>query len=207
MKDMTLIVVILDRSGSMSSISTDAVGMFNNFLREQKALPDYAEMTLVQFDDLYERHYTRKPIAECEDLVLGKTFCPRGCTAMYDAIGKTINSVGEDLANLPEEERPNKILFVILTDGFENASKEYTGHKVNKMIQHQKETYSWDFIFLAAGIDVTEYSKTLGIDMSKCASFSHSGDGMRDVMNVMSAYTTSYRSTGDVSMTVDEFNK
>ena len=104
MKDATLINVILDRSGSMQSIARETVGAFNNFLKEQKELPDYAELSLFQFDNLYEQNYIRKPIKKCKDLISGSTYSPRGMTALYDAVGRTITTLGDDLKNMSEEE-------------------------------------------------------------------------------------------------------
>jgi len=139
MKEMTLINIILDRSGSMSFIAQETIGMFNRFLKEQQELPGYAELSLVQFDDLYETNYICKPIKKCPNLEYNKTYMPRGMTALYDAIGKTINSVGQSLSKKDEEERPERVLFAIITDGIENASKEFTVNTIKEMITHQKE--------------------------------------------------------------------
>jgi len=206
MKDMTLINVILDRSGSMESLAEEAVGMFNRFLDDQKTLPDYAELSLIQFDDLYEENYLRMPIKDCPDLIPWETYKPRGMTALYDAVGKSINTIGENLKALSSEERPERILFVIITDGYENASKEFTGKVIGEMISHQKEVYNWDFIFLAAGIDAITEGMKFGVDVSKCSSVSFDEDGVKNVGNTMSNYTTSYRMSGDTSMKVEDFN-
>ena len=120
MKDMTSIVILLDRSGSMKSIAREVVGMYNRFLDEQKQGKDYAELSLIQFDDQYEENYLRKPINKCEHLILGSTYEPRGMTALLDSVGKSINAISSSVASLPEKERPQRVLFVIITDGAEN---------------------------------------------------------------------------------------
>jgi len=202
MKDMTLINVILDRSGSMGSIAPEAVGMFNRFLDEQRTGPDEAELSLTQFDDVVEVIYTRKPIKDCPDLILGETYQPRGMTALLDAVGITITRVGNELNALPEDERPARVLFVVLTDGHENQSREYGATIINEMVRHQKEKYNWDFIFLAAGIDGKAEGAKLGLNASKCASFDRSSSGLIASGATMSAYTTAYRGTGDNTMAV-----
>ena len=203
MKDMTLINVIFDKSGSMSVIAQEAVGMYNGFLEDQQKLPGYAELSLVQFDDRYENFYTRVPIKDCQPLVCGETYVPRGLTALHDAVGRTINKIGADLEKLSEEERPDKVLFIVITDGAENASKEFTGDVVKNMIDHQKKEYNWDFIFLAAGINAFDEGSKIGMDAGKCATFSKSAAGMRAGGQSMSAYTAAYRSTGDTTAVVE----
>lgn len=207
MKDMTLINVIFDRSGSMEIIAEEAVGMFNGFLEEQKALPDYAELSLVQFDDQYDECYTCKPIKDCVPLIRGQTYIPRGMTALHDAVGKTINKIGGQLANLPEEDRPKRVLFIIITDGHENNSREFTGQTVKDMITLQKNKYYWDFIFLAAGINAFEEGSTIGMTAGKCATYSKSAQGMRGANNAINSYATTFRSTGDTSAVVDNHDE
>lgn len=203
MKDMTLMNVIFDRSGSMGEIADEAVGMFNGFLEEQQALPDYAELSLVQFDDKYEECYTCKPIKDCAPLVYGETYIPRGMTALYDAVGKTINRIGEDLKNRLENDRPKRVLFIIITDGHENNSREFSGDTVKKMIDTQKNEFSWDFIFLAAGITAFDDGSTIGLGAGKCATYSKSARGMMQANDAVNSYATAFRSTGDTSAVVD----
>lgn len=207
MKDMTLINVIFDRSGSMSTISLEAVGMFNGFLKEQKALPDYAELSLIQFDDQYEECYTCKPIKDCVPLIDGKTFIPRGMTSLYDAVGKTINKIGANLESLPEDESPKRVLFIIITDGHENNSQEFSGRVVRDMIATQKKEFSWDFIFLAAGINAFEEGAAIGMGAGKCATYSKTPAGMQEANNAINSYTTAFRSSGDTSAVVDNHDE
>lgn len=203
MKDMTLINVIFDKSGSMGAIAAEAVGMYNGFLEDQQNLPGYAELSLIQFDDRYEECFTRRAIKDCLPLVNGDSYRPRGLTAMYDAVGRTINKIGDQLENLPEAERPAKVLFIVITDGHENASHEYTGPVVKEMIDHQKREYSWDFIFLAAGISAFNEGSKIGMPAGKCATFSKTAQGMAAAGDTMRGYTTAYRATGDLAAVVD----
>ena len=197
MKDMTLINFILDRSGSMSSFGPEVVSMFNNFLEEQKSGPDYAELSLIQFDDKYEENYIKKPIKDCQPLIYGESYFPRGWTALYDAIGRTIKKVVAEIDRLQDEDRPIRVLFVILTDGFENCSTEFRDNKtIMGMIDYQKEEYNWDFIFMGAGIDAIEQGKKFGLGSNKCASFHKSPTGIRSIGQTVSSYSMQYRTTG-----------
>ena len=142
------IICIIDRSGSMGIIKNDAIGGFNTFLEEQKKLPGEATLTYIQFDTEYEVVHENKPLKDVQP-INGSIYIPRGRTALLDAVGKTIDATGRRLANTPEENRPEKIIVAILTDGEENASHQYNLSKIKEMIKHQKEKYSWEFIFLA----------------------------------------------------------
>ena len=137
----TQIVVVLDRSGSMDTIARPTVEGINSFVKEQKAADGEAYMTLVQFDNMYETTYQTKPINEVIDLVVGETYIPRATTALYDAIGRTINELKTE----------DDVVFVIVTDGFENASKEFTQKMVFDKIEEKKKS-GWNFIFLGANI-------------------------------------------------------
>lgn len=146
----TLIVVVLDRSGSMDVICDDIAGGFNSFIEEQRKQPGECAVTLTQFDDKYEVVYNNKSIADVPKLAAHGNYVPRGNTALYDAVGRTINEVGAELNKLAEADRPGKLLFVIITDGQENASKEFAPSKVGEMIKHQQTVYQWQFTYLAA---------------------------------------------------------
>ena len=178
MKDKTDITVILDRSGSMNSVKDDTIGGFNNFLEEQQKVDGEAVLSLVQFDDQYEVVYLDKNIGSADRLT-GATFQPRGMTALYDAVGRTINSVGNRLANLPETERPNHVLFVILTDGFENASKEFSASKITEMITRQRGVYNWEFMFIGANQDAVLSAKEIGIPAYTALTYAPNTEGVR----------------------------
>ena len=133
-KDYTHISLVLDRSGSMDSVKADTIGSFNTFLKEQKENPKECTFTLVQFDNEYEIIHDFVSLKKSKNLT-EKTFVPRGMTALYDAIGRTINSVGQKLADMSEEDRPERVIFVVLTDGEENSSKEFHRDQINEIIR------------------------------------------------------------------------
>ena len=192
MANRTEIAVILDRSGSMQTIRTDAIGGFNSFLEVQKAVPGEAKFSLVLFDNHYETPILRKDLKAVEPLT-DKTFAPRGSTALYDAIGRTVNTLGAELANLPDAERPSKVIVAILTDGMENASREFNQAQIAEMVKHQEEKYSWEFIYLGANQDAFAVSGALGMRAENTANFSADSIGTRSAYETVSRLTTSYR--------------
>jgi uncharacterized protein YegL len=150
--NLTEIIIVLDRSGSMDGIVDDTIGGINTLITEQAKNPGEVKLTLIQFDNQYEVFVAGRPIKDVP-LLNKATYVPRGSTALLDAIGRTINDVGARLSTTKEEERPSLVLFVIQTDGQENASREYTHEKIKQMIAHQKDTYKWQFLFLGADQD------------------------------------------------------
>jgi uncharacterized protein YegL len=168
-KGKSEVIIVLDRSGSMSSIKTDMEGGFKTFLEKQKKEPGECLVSLYQFDNIYEAVFEAKPIGQVDEIVL----VPRGWTALRDAIGKTINSVGERLAKTPEDERPEVIILVVITDGMENASKEFSAAQIKEMVTHQTEKYDWKFIFLGANQDAvltgSEYGTSKGLSITYAA--------------------------------------
>jgi hypothetical protein len=161
--DYTHIALVLDRSGSMAQIRTDTIGGVNTFLQSQQEAPGDCTFTLVQFDSrAIETIVDAEPVKSVEPLT-EKTFVPRGNTPLYDAIGRTINSTGKFLERLGEPARPAKVIFVIVTDGLENASRCFTSDRVREMINHQTDVYKWEFVFLGVGIDSYAVGGGLGI--------------------------------------------
>lgn len=193
MKNETLITVVLDRSGSMSSIKKDMEGGFNSFVKEQlKVINDEVKVNLYKFDDYYETEYENLPLAKVPRLNLE----PRGMTALYDALGKSINNVGERLAKLPEMERPVRVVFVIITDGGENASKEFCDpSKLADMIKHQQDQYSWNFVFMGANQDSFLVARTLNINTASVMNFAFNASGVGCAYDSLSNNMTSYRSS------------
>lgn len=173
----TSITVVLDKSGSMSNVRNDTVGGFNFFVESQKSVPGDCEISLIQFSNTSEFTYKSKSLQELKQGLLLEEYRPNGGTALLDAIGKAINEKGVELSNLKEEDRPSKVMFVIITDGEENASKEFSVEKIKEMIEQQKNVYSWDFTFLGANIDTFAAASSMGIDMNKSLSFSTTKDG------------------------------
>ena len=171
MKDATHIAVLLDRSGSMDAVKDETISGFNYFLKEQKAAGNNASLTLVQFDsESTDVVHEAKPVRDVPDLN-GDTYQPRGSTPLLDALGQTINSTGRTLAAIPETNRPDKVVFVVITDGQENASHKFTKSQVKEMINHQGEKYNWQFIYLGANQDAFAEAGAVGIAMANAANF------------------------------------
>lgn len=190
------IVCVVDKSGSMGMIESDAIGGFNHFLGEQKKLPGDTRFTLALFDHEYEIVVDAVDIQHVPPLN-ETTYCPRGSTALLDAIGKTVTAVGERLSKTPAYARPSKVIVAILTDGLENASKEYTRSKIFEMIKHQREVYSWEFIFLAANQNAIQEGASLGINMKDSFNFNATGLGVRTAYRCMAQSVASYRTNAD----------
>lgn len=190
--NLTELAYIIDRSGSMHSLTCDTVGGYNAFLEEQKKLEGQAYLTTVLFDDRYELFCDHVNIMEAKPMTVSDCHA-RGCTALMDAVGKTINSVGARLAKTPEEERPSKVLFMIMTDGYENASKEFSRSAVKKMIEHQQTVYSWQFLFVGAGIDAYAEAASLGISGDYTASTFASSECVLDTMTAFSLAASAVR--------------
>lgn len=172
----TDITMILDRSGSMGSIAAETIEGFNRFLQEQRLLPGRACLTLVQFDDLYEVVYVGRDLSRVPDLDFD-TFQPRGATALLDAIGMSIRMATSRLLVLPPEDRPQQVIFVILTDGLENASSRFERRLVFDMIRHQRVTNSWSFLFLGANQDAISEAGSLGIPEDAAMTFESDAHG------------------------------
>jgi Mg-chelatase subunit ChlD len=171
MKDATHIAVLLDRSGSMEAIKNETISGLNYFLKEQKAAGDNASFTLVQFDSQStDVVHESRPIRDVPDLN-GDTFQPRGSTPLLDALGQTIDSTGRALAAIPAASRPDKVVFVVITDGQENASHLFTKARVKEMIDHQTAKYNWKFIYLGANQDAFEEAGAVGIAVAKIANY------------------------------------
>jgi hypothetical protein len=188
----TDISIVLDRSGSMQSIRRDTIGGFNAFLQEQRAVPGAAAITLVQFDDQYEPVYQAMRLSDAPELT-EETFVPRGSTALLDAIGRTINETGRRLAALPEPERPGKVVFVILTDGEENASREFDIQRINELIRQQREVYKWQFVFLGANQDAIASASRIGIQAGHALTYAANQAGAPAAMAAVSRNLASYR--------------
>jgi Mg-chelatase subunit ChlD len=171
MKDATHIAVLLDRSGSMDAVKDETISGFNYFLKEQKAVGDNASFTLVQFDsESTDVIHEARPVRDVPDLN-GETYQPRGSTPLLDALGQTIKSTGRTLAAIPETNRPDKVVFVVITDGQENASHKFTKTQVKEMINHQTEKYNWQFIYLGANQDAFAEARAVGIAKANAANY------------------------------------
>lgn len=196
MKDnLTEIVFILDRSGSMSNLTNDTIGGYNSFIEKQKNQEGEAKLTTILFDDKYEILHDGINIQDVQPIT-NKEYCPRGMTALLDAIGKTINTVGERLNNTDENNKPSKVIFVITTDGHENVSKEFSQSKIREMIEHQKEKYNWEFLFLGANIDSVAVGNSYGI--LNVSNYSANSRGLESVYCSVTDEITNYRGSGKI---------
>ena len=168
--DLTHLYFLLDRSGSMQSIREDTIGGFDAFIAEQRTQPGDCRVTLAQFDDRYDVVYSDLPIAEVPGLQLQ----PRGTTALLDAIGRLVTDAGERLAALTEADRPGTVIVGIMTDGHENASKEWSHAAVKSLIQQQTQTYGWEFLYMGADQDAIEVGTGLGVPAARSMTYSRS---------------------------------
>ena len=176
-KGLTEIVFILDRSGSMSGLEKDTIGGFNTTIEKQKQEEGEAIVSTVLFDNDMEVLHDRVSLADIQPLT-DKEYYPRGSTALLDAIGGAIHHIGNVHKYAREEDRPEKTIFVITTDGYENASRRYTSDRVKQMVERQKQKYGWEFIFLGANIDAIETARNFGIDEERAANFVNDGAGL-----------------------------
>lgn len=191
-KGLTELVFILDRSGSMSGLESDTIGGYNSLLDKQKKEAGECIITTVLFDDKYELLHDRINIKGVVPIT-GKEYFVRGSTALLDAIGHTINKIGNVQKHTAEEERAEKVMVVITTDGMENASREYDYDKVRQMIERQKENYGWEFIFLGANMDAVETAARFGIGADRTANYHADSAGVRLNYKVVSEAVSGFR--------------
>lgn len=191
-KDLTEIVFILDRSGSMNAIKTDAIGGFNTFVDEQKKVPGEALMTLCIFNHEYQLLYTGKRLNEVEKLT-EQSYIPMGTTALLDAIGRTIDDVGNRFSAMSDEQRPEKVVIGIMTDGLENSSSDYSREMIKSKITHQRDVYKWEFIFLGANQDAFAEAGKLGISPNLTFNYAATPDGTSRAYRKLSEGVASYR--------------
>ena len=188
--DFTAIKVVVDRSGSMTYICDDAMGALSEFIKEQATVPGAATIALSQFDETYEDVYTSVDIKEAPQYVLR----PRGATALNDAIGKSIYDFGIELESMPEHKRPGNVIVVIITDGQENASHEYSTAAVKALVETQKNKYNWNFLFLAANQDAVLTGATYGFGVNQSVTFNTNPDSLIGTSALINSYVTTTRS-------------
>lgn len=191
-KNLTEIVFILDRSGSMAGLEDDTIGGFNAFIAKQKKEEGEALISTVLFDDRSEVIYDRVDLRKIEPMT-DKQYYVRGCTALLDALGGAIQHIGNVHKYAREEDRPEKTLFIITTDGMENASRRYDYDRVRKMVERQKEKYNWEFLFLGANMDAIETAGHFGISRDRAVNFVCDSEGTKLNYEVLSATVTGFR--------------
>lgn len=191
-ENLTEIVFILDRSGSMRGLESDTIGGFNSMIAKQQKEEGEAYVSTVLFDDSTDVIHDRVPVREVKELT-EEEYYVRGCTALLDAVGGAIRHIGNVHKYAREEDRPAKTLFVITTDGLENASRHYSFRKIKRMIEHQKEKYNWEFLFLGANIDAVEVAGNMGISRDRAANYNCDGVGTALNYQVLDAAVTRVR--------------
>lgn len=194
-QNYTHITVILDKSGSMAPTAKDSIGGFNQFIEDQKILGGEATLTFCTFNGTHSIVHDFVKLDQVPNLD-SKTYSPSGNTALLDAMGATINSVGTKLGSLPENERPSKVLFLIITDGEENYSKEFTKEKIQEMVAHQQSKYNWRFSFIGAeNIDAIAGGASVGIVANNTLSYQPTSAGTQKLYRSLSDSTTKYRTS------------
>jgi uncharacterized protein YegL len=189
-KNLTEIVFILDRSGSMSGLENDTIGGFNSFVKKQAEM-GLTNLTTILFDNKYEILHNGVNAKNVK--LTNREYFTRGNTALLDAVGKTINDVGKRLNETPEAQRPGKVIFIITTDGLENASEKFSYNDVKRMISHQSEKYSWEFIFMGANIDAVDEGNKLGIQADHSLNYESNSKGIAAMYGTVTSMTGSIR--------------
>ena len=198
-KGLTEVVFILDRSGSMSGLEADTIGGYNSMLAKQKKEEGEAILSTVLFDDKCEVLHDRIPVGKIEPLT-DEEYYVRGCTALLDAVGGAIEHIGKIHKSMPEDERPEKTLFIITTDGMENASRRYDYAKVKKMVEKKKKKHGWEFIFMGANIDAVEVAGRFGVAKNRAVRYECDGAGTQINFDVMSKMVSCARKSATVEM-------
>jgi len=191
-KNLTELVFILDRSGSMSGLELDTIGGFNSMIAKQKSEAGQAVISTVLFDNTSEVIHDRVDIQKIEPMT-DKQYYVRGCTALLDAIGGAIHHIGNVHKYARDEDRPEHTLFIITTDGMENASHKYSSDRVKQMIERQKTKYGWEFLFLGANIDAVETAGNFGIDADRAVNYHCDSEGTALNYEVLSEAICSVR--------------
>ena len=191
-KGLTEIVFILDRSGSMSGLEADTIGGFNSMIAKQKKEDGECLVSTVLFDDMSEVLHDRVKLSDIK-LMTDNEYTVRGCTALIDAIGGAIHHIGNIHKYARPEDVPAHTMFIITTDGMENASRRYTSDRVKEMIERQKERYGWEFLFIGANIDAVETAARYGIDKDRAVNYNADGKGTHILYESVSAAVSNMR--------------
>ena len=194
-KNLTELVFILDKSGSMSGLENDTIGGFNSMLEQQKKVGGQCIITTVLFDNRYELLHDRMDLRAIRPITR-REYSVGGSTALLDAMGKTIQKIATAQKNTAEDYRAEKVMFVIITDGEENASRYYASAQVKDMVRRQKERYGWEFIFLGANIDAVETAGRFGINADRAVDYVADSKGTQLNYRMMSESVAAFRQCG-----------
>lgn len=205
-KGLTEMIFILDRSGSMAGLEGDTIGGYNSMLDKQKKDEGEALVSTVLFDDRSEVLHDRVSLDKMEHIT-EQEYYVRGCTALLDAVGGAIKHISNVHKYIREEDRPEKTLFIITTDGMENSSKRYSYDKVKEMVEHQKEKYGWEFLFLGANIDAIQAAGRFGIQEDHAVNFESDSEGTRLNYEVLSMTVSHVRANACMAQAVPSFWK
>ena len=197
-KGLTELVFILDKSGSMGGLETDTIGGYNSMLAKQQEVEGECHITTVLFDNNYELLHDRIDIKAVSP-ISEKEYQVGGSTALLDAIGRTIHKIGNAQKHTAEDYRAEKVMFVIITDGEENSSREYSAEKIKAQIERQKEKYGWEFVFLGANIDAIETAGRFGISADRAQNYHSDSEGIELNFRVMSEVVAEYRECSEIS--------
>ena len=200
-ESLTDITLLLDRTGSMITVREETIQAVNTFLADQKQVPGEATFTLIQFDsqDPFEVLQRGVTIQQAHNLT-AETYMPRAWTPLLDAIGRTVTDTGARLSQIPESDRPGKVVLAIMTDGQENASREFSRAKIIEMLTHQQEVYHWQVVYLGANQDAIQGARDLGINTQNAMTYQHTGAGVQAAAASYSANLSAFRSGNAVSM-------
>ena len=196
--NITELVFILDRSGSMSGLEDDTIGGFNSMIEKQKKQDGDCYVSTILFDDESEVLHDRVKLADISKMT-DNDYTVRGCTALIDAIGGAIHHIGNIHKYARPEDVPEHTMFIITTDGQENASHRYTSEQVKKMIEHRREKYGWEFLFIGANIDAVETAARYGIDKERAVNYNADSEGTRLNYEVMSETICSFRESRPIT--------
>lgn len=195
-KNSTFIVMLVDKSGSMSLIKQGAIDGFNNFIKAQLEIKEKASATVCLFDSAYTYIVDNQPL---EDVTLldRYNYTPAGATALNDALGSTINKVSQQIVSMPEKKRPSKVIVCVISDGEENASKEFSQAQIKSLIEYRKDQFKWDFVFIGANQDIARTREAYSFDVKATFAFDATLKGVQEGYTKLSSYVTTVRSSNN----------